>query len=226
MQVDKEKLAKERGYRLDIAIRISKNNIDSFAKRYDLSRSSLFTWRSGKLLLNEKGAQRIIEALDRAGYYCDINWLLEGEGTYPIKKDAIKSELEPLVNKIIDVPGGINLLTETEKILTEIKTFEKLHPLALVTSVIDNAMEPFYKESDYVGGIALNKDEYQKAVNKNCIVVLRDSEPMVRHISKGQKAGTYNLSSLNMSSEADNLFLQNVFPDDLYPIVWHRRPKA
>jgi phage repressor protein C with HTH and peptisase S24 domain len=65
-----------------------------------------------------------------------------------------------LLNKEIDYSDNLNT---REKILVEVNVFERLYQNSFVVNIMGDSMEPFYSEGDYVGGLALEKDEYQKA---------------------------------------------------------------
>lgn len=220
MEALKYNAPKERGYRLDIAIRLTRNNLDGFAKKYGFSRSSLFAWRRGAAPLTEKAARKICDALLKAGYLCKVEWLMEGTGNFPLPKEELQPKIASLLNKEIDYSDNLNT---REKILVEVNVFERLYQNSLVVNIIGDSMEPFYAEGDYVGGLALEKDEYQKALNKNCIVVLRDIKPLVRYVSAGERGGRFNLSPANTHTKDDTTFLYDIYPDEIYPILWHRK---
>jgi hypothetical protein len=54
-------------------------------------------------------------------------------------------------------------------------------------------------------------------------VVIRDIRPLVRYVSAGEREERFNFSPANIHTKDDTTFLYYVYPDEIYPILWHRK---
>lgn len=57
-----------------------------------IATSTMDTWESGRVELNEKSSLRVCESLRKLGIFCSAEWLLRGEGIPPhLMSDTEKS---------------------------------------------------------------------------------------------------------------------------------------
>lgn len=209
-----DKIKKDCGKRVRIAITLCGMKLPAFGKKYKVSFSHLYAIEKGERALTQKIAGKIASGVRQEGYSCTIKWLLKGEGIPPLKEEIRTGEL--------DESGAIlSALSPELKIIKEAAFFQQLYNNSIVSCVIDNGMEPFYAIGDYVGGSF--SENLKDAIGKDCIIITQEGEQLIRRLLKGSKGGFYTLVCMNpLTKKAPPILFDHAIKT-VAPIVWHRR---
>lgn len=141
-----------------------------------IATSTMDTWESGRVELNEKSSLRICEAFRKLGIFCSAEWLLRGEGIPPHlmseteksmlshNKDGMQSQTNSSKNKSFSLPPFLDL-----DVKKELSFFLNLHDhpvFHILTKKFGNSM---FDVGDCVAGVEENP---KKLIKK--IVILQD----------------------------------------------------
>lgn len=185
-------------------------------EKYGLPEVTLKSWENNKVGLSSAAVKRCVEIYKAEELIVDENWILLGTGLDPVSKVTIaKLFAEP--SKMTHTPND-----ENECILTEANTFKNSNENAVVFLVSDDEMRPFYKRGDYVGGKLYHGQNLKNAINKDCIVYLKDGSRFLRRLIQNSNDG-FNLSCINpteISTTPPVMF--NVEIEGAAPVIWHR----
>jgi phage repressor protein C with HTH and peptisase S24 domain len=188
-----------------------------FEKNLGISENTLAAWESGKAPLSQKGAQRFVEAVRKHNIHCTVEWLIYGTGLPPMTRH----------NKKIPhfaVPHADHTETDQEVALAkEIAVFQSNYHDAIVVLVVGDAMEPWYRHGDYVGGRKVPSSQADALVGSHCIVETESEGIFVRLLSKSKATQAYVLSSTNPHTAEEHPVLYNVPLKSVARIIWHRR---
>ena len=213
--------AQERGYRVDIAVHLTRMNLVEFGKKHAIPISTLYAWKNGQICLTKRSAVRLKEALEKEGFTCSVEWLLNGEGVGPRSIKDLQEGRESLVD--FDSSDTLAETSPERLILREVSFFRSLYPNSLVLYIQGDAMVPSYFPGDYVAGQSVDtEDDLTSSYNRNCLVELPDNTVLVRRVSPGQEAGTVTLSCLNPNTTEASALITNITPIKIAPVVWHR----
>lgn len=214
-----------RADRLKIARKLTGLTLEEIPEKFGISKHTFYAWESGRNPIRDKSIPKIINALRQVGVYCTSEWLMQGEGASPRFRNEIpieENDSSEIIKK--EIPEKIPSVYAEMAIFSEIKTFQKVNKNSEVKIITDDAMMPLYAPGEYVGGICFFREDIdKKALNTNCIVQMQDGSYHVRHLSKGELPGTYDLSALNCNSKVTKCVLSNVSILSAAPIIWHRK---
>lgn len=194
-----------------------------FEKKHHISANTLQGWEQGKNPLSEKGARRVIEAFTREGLMCTSEWLLHGTGMPPRPFEMLRIGVRPVT---VESPTDVDDLNlkEEEAIYKETQLFKELYPNAIVISITDDSMMPYFKEGDYIGGVQVRNDELHRFTNQLCILELENNLILPRLLQRGSKEDyLYTASCTNPTTTVSPLNLIDVKVISAAPIIWHRR---
>lgn len=191
-----------------------------FEKKHHISANTLQGWEQGKNPLSEKGAKRVIEAFTHEGLICSAEWLLRGTGMPPRPYEMLRAGVK---HEALDGDMDQLNLKEEEAIYRSTQLFKELYPGAIVISINDDSMQPYYKAGDYVGGAQIPNDQLDKYINQLCILELENNIILPRLLQKGSEEGRYTASCMNPTACIAPLNLINVKVISAAPIIWHRR---
>ncbi len=192
-------------------------------KQHGISENTLRMWeqpRSGSNGLTVKGAERMIEALNKTGVLCTIDWLLSGIGQGPMLYQQLHNEIIKPLSEIVNVPE-FNYNQEELAIQQEIQLFEKLYKNSIVIRVADNAMQPFVAYGDYVGGYRKEAVTLDDLVGHLCIIKLKNEMILCRKLLKNNEK--FILSSINENANIKNAIEYDPDIEYAYPISWVRK---
>ena len=203
-----EDIAKARAQRL-IALRerLGFNSRREFALKIKIPATTLQNWEGGLFGgLSEKGANRLINTLQKEGFNCTVEWLLYGIGDSPL--EMYEFQTKPSSEQTI--------------ITQELKFFLKLNPDAISAIISDNSMLPCYVPGDHVAGKRYFGDDIQKAINSICIIQPMSGNILVRKLELGSKKGHFTLKCTNEKFKNYSIIndVQLLF---VAPIIWIRR---
>lgn len=174
--------------------------------------------------ITKKGADKVINYLEKKGVYSTIEWLMTGFGLPPKVTTDFQSN--------IDISENINLISlncnqkEECKISEEISLFYKHYTNATGLLVNDDGMSPKYDEGDYVAGVRMFGSEIDDLIGLDCIVQTIEEDFFVRTLSQGRKESCYNLLCINPKTNVDQPVIYDVSLISAASIIWHRRPKV
>jgi transcriptional regulator with XRE-family HTH domain len=173
--------------------------------------------------LSERGAKKVVDAIKIEGIECSLLWLMEGKGEPPRIVDPSKlTKLNQGLTEIsipLSSPVETKIVNLDEDLQEELKVFQKFHPNSLIATIVDDAMLPFYKVGDLVGGKRLEGVNMELANGLDCIVDLGNKELIVRRIKLGSSTGTFNLYCSNLEATVENPVLNNIKIVALAPVV-------
>lgn len=184
-----------RGMRLRRIRRMASITSDELAKKVGVSRQSFSAWENAKQSgLSVKGAEATIRILKEAGIYCNFDWLLYGTGEEPYwLSEGISEQMVTTAYK--------NLYPEDIR-SEEIKIFQQNYPNAVVMQVLHNAMNPIFREGDWIGGCW--RTVSPRLLNEVCIV--ESGDYLEVRLLKGRSVEGYHLQFMSYSSEAKEPF--------------------
>jgi HTH-type transcriptional regulator, cell division transcriptional repressor len=213
---------KARGQRLKTLRHMCGLTIHQLAAKYGIGASTIKYWESARSEgLSEKGATKIIKAMQEEGIYCTYMWLMHGVGIHPqiydVRYGASKKQASAMNSS----------LEEEIAISNEIALFLKEVPNAITLVVFDDAMEPIYSIGDTIGGGRLVGEDIAKAIGRDCIIETDKKEILCRRLSRGNSLDTYNLSSINPQTTCYPPNIYDVKVVSASPIirVWKRMGK-
>jgi len=185
-----------------------------FEERYSISANTLRFWenpRGNSNGISPKGAQKMINALDKAGVSCSANWILEGAGSPPT-----------ILNEINVTNADHDSWIEDEAILLEVDFFRKNNPEATTLIMSDDGLEPWIKQGDYVGGIVNKKAKISNFFGKICILQTDNYGTMVRKVEKNNNTKQTVLYSTNPNSHVCPI-INDANINWFAEVVWTRR---
>lgn len=209
----------ERGKRLRILRNMSGLTIAELAAKYAIGVSTIKYWENGTSEgISSKGAKKFMMAMRNEGIYCTDVWLMHGIGMYPQFFDAQRGitleKLKPLATT----------LDEEVAILNEMNIFLQQTPCAITLMIYDDAMDPYYRFGDTIGGNFLYDKDIALAVGKDCLIETADKQILCRRLISGNGDGKYTLCCLNphTCSHLPNLYDVKVFAAAPVVRVWKR----
>lgn len=193
-------------------LRVSRSYLQ---EKYGLPEVTLKSWENGTTKLTQAGAERCVEVYRSEGLIVSEDWIMEGVGLDP--KQTVT------VSHYFATPTSKELPTEDDEVamVRDANAFKESHPNAVVMIVSNDDMRPFYWPGDYIGGKMRYGDAIDTAVNKDCIVYLKNGERFFRRLIKNTTEG-YNLTCLNPNEATAEPVLYNVEIDSVAPVIWHR----
>ncbi len=192
-----------------------------FEEKHKVSANTLQGWEQGKNPLSEKGAKRVIAALKEEGLICTIDWLIHGTGMPPRPYEMLHAGIRE------ELQGNVSIsdsnIKEEEIIYHEIQLFRQQNANAIVLTVSDDGMAPYYSIGDYIGGIQVSNNDVNTYINTVCILELENNLILPRKLQQGKYPNTFTASCTNPNSSCTPLNLYNVKVLSAAPIIWHRR---
>lgn len=184
-----------------------------FEEKYSISANTLRFWenpRGNSNGISPKGAKKMISALDQAGVSCSANWILEGSGSPPT-----------ILNEIAVTKFDHDSWNEDEAILLEVDFFRKNNLGAVTLIMGDDALEPWIKLGDYVGGRSNKTNKASSFVGKICIVQTENYGTIVRKVVKNNKSKQIVLYSINSNSHVCPI-INDAIIMGIAEVVWIR----
>lgn len=204
------------GHRIRAAISFTGLRINEFCKKSGFPSGTIWSWQNERAPLTKKGAKRLSETLTLFGVTCSSEWLLYGTGNPPLPQSSLEESYT--LSDITEAELALEI-----SLIKEIEFFQSLNSRHSVVGMRDDSMIPFYERGDYLGGFRLNKEEFIKAINKNCIVKTENDLTLIRKVNKGKKKNTYTLICTNALTKANNQLLTDIALKEISLIIWHRK---
>ncbi|MDR0581013.1 MAG: helix-turn-helix transcriptional regulator [Holosporaceae bacterium] len=153
--------AQLKGRRLRMTRALAGLSRQELYEKMGISTSTIDTWESGRVELNEKSTARVCEAFKKVGIYCTGEWLLSGAGSPPrLMKDLEKSFfIIEDINSRMNEPALKSYMPAMpifldEDVRRELSFFINIHKNALFHVVDEDFMNSRYRKSDCVAGEA------------------------------------------------------------------------
>lgn len=180
-----------------------------FADKCKVSAATLQAWEDGRYHIPQKSIIKYVNTLFDCGLITTPEWFMSGEGLppRPMNKLSISSALT----------------TEQDAILKEINFFETENKNAIITTITDDSMLPFFEIGDYVGGKLISMVYAAKYIGSFCIATLATGETYVRKLRQGTTEHCFNLISTNINTSVPSAFLINCTIVSLAQVIWHRK---
>ena len=192
-----------------------------FEQKHDISANTLQGWEQGKNPLSIKGARRVAEALKKEGLICTIEWLVHGTGMPPRPFEMAQAGLREELHRDESL---VEFNQREEQIIyREIQLFRQQTPNAIVLTIADDAMEPYYSIGDYIGGVQVFENEISHYVNSVCVLELENNLILPRYLQQGKAPNSFTASCTNPQTTASPLNIYNAKIISAAPIIWHRR---
>lgn len=192
---------------------------EEFGKKHEISPSSLRSWELGISLISEKNLKKLINAFQEEGVFCNEDWVLDKEGSHPLFLAGKKTNL---VNR----PNSFNAHRET--LNAEIEAFITADPQRILLHINSNEHLPYFEPGDIVGGVLIDKEDFEKVDGRLCITNHPHSEQLiVRMLKKSDTRNEYHLicpmSAFYNSEESKSFFSAEI--TTCAPIIWWRKNK-
>ena len=218
--------AEERGKRIHyirtVLLRLSRNK---FTNRHPdlLSPSALQNWEDGRHGgLTEKGAKKLIQALEKENVNCSLQWLLYGIGTPP--SDLYNNSGLSFLDLPDTATTPQSVSTDEEAIAKELRFFKAVYGDTMDAIVRDDGLSPFLTVGDHVAGIRYTGKKIDQAINQLCIIQTYEGLLLTRKLEAGTKPGYYKLVCINHASQFIDLSTTDVKLFSIASIIWFRKP--
>lgn len=194
-------------------LRITRSYIQ---ENHGLPEVTLKSWENGTTNITKVGVERCVEIYRKEGLILSENWIMEGIGLDPKNTNS--------VSHYFSTPTPETLPFENDEIamIRDANIFKKSYKNAVIMIVSNDDMRPYYRPGDYVGGKTRYGDNINSAVNKDCIIYLKNGAKFFRRLIKNSYE-KYNLTCLNPNESTSEPVLYNVDIDCVAPVIWHRR---
>lgn len=193
-------------------------------KKYKLPEITLKSWENGTIKLSKSGVKRCVAVYTGEGLIVDEGWIAEGKGLDPTARLTL--------GHYFSMPSDVSLPVDEDDefaMIRDADDFKKRYPNAVVMLVSNNEMSPYYKSGDYVGGILRKGQALETAVNRDCIVHLKqEGGQYFRRLVHGKfndqsESGYYNLSCLNPAGETTEPVIYKADIEWAAPVIWVRK---
>jgi SOS-response transcriptional repressor LexA len=184
-----------------------------FCAKHELNPHMVQAWEIGRNASRGKNLARFCDALAREGVLCAPEWLLHGTGKSPYKINGS----EQLVAHDNDFPssdeGG--LIDSEAQFFRE--TYAKHGRKPIVVRIADNAMQPLFRQGDYVGGFLQTNGTLDSLAGEICIVEIGAQNFIVRRLVKEG----HRFLLLGQDFKEPVISFESVV--GAAEIIWHRR---
>lgn len=168
-------VAQVKGRRLRMARALTGMSRQDLHEKTGIATSTMDTWESGRVELNEKSSLRICESFRKLGIFCSAEWLLRGEGMPPhLMSDTEKSmlsfdengegsQINSLKKKSFNFPPFLDA-----DIKKELSFFLNLHDHPIFHILTEKFGKTIFDAGDCVAGL---EESPQRLIGK--IVILQ-----------------------------------------------------
>lgn len=191
-----------------------------FEQKHGVSANTLQSWEQGKSILTAKGAQRLVAALKHEGWICSVEWLLQGSGLPPRHYERSAKHPSLILNDELSTHSP---LQQEERIYREIQFFKENNPNAIVLTIVDDSMEPFFSIGDTIGGIQFFDKPMEAYLGMCCILELEHNHIIPRYLQAGTQPNTFTASCTNPKAKTAPLNIYDAKIISAAPILWHRK---
>lgn len=133
---------KKLGLRIKSARVLTGLNQEEFARQCGFNHTSLRNWEFGRVYPRAEALERLIDAFKNLGVFTCLEWIVAGLGEGPML-----TENEASTKKELSSDAVVSAYK---------KSLEKLDVKAIVVTVSNDHMQPFFYAGDIVGGRLVN----------------------------------------------------------------------
>lgn len=168
--------AQAKGRRLRMARALTGMSRQDLHEKTGIATSTMDTWESGRVELNERSSHRVCESFRKLGIFCSAEWLLRGEGIPPHLMSATEKSMFSFEKSFENV--GIGELKKksfvfppflSADIKKELSFFLNLHEGAIYLIAKEKFLSSQFEIGDCVAGIEMNP---KNLIGK--VVILQD----------------------------------------------------
>lgn len=210
-------MMKQVGERVRTARALASLTRPELEKRYGIKKTTVAKWENGLAVPSLKSVHQLIHALKTQGIFSTVEWFLHGKGQEAYVVDTPTLLYGNAKNTNTDQELDPDML-----VMEEIRNFKNLYPQGVVCLINDDAMLPQFSMGDYVGGLKLAIEKQDSALNKLCIVELKDGRKKLRQVTAGHAPGFYSLCGTNSRAQVYPPVIINVELNWIAPVIWHR----
>ncbi|HLB42515.1 MAG TPA: hypothetical protein VJN02_06655 [Gammaproteobacteria bacterium] len=195
-----------------LLLRVSRSYLQ---EKYGLPEVTLKSWENCTTKLTLAGAERCVKIYRGENLIVSEDWIMDGIGLDP------KATLT--VSHYFAIPTNKKLPVKDDEVamVRDANVFKSNYSNAVIMIVSNDDMRPFYSPGDYIGGKMRYGGDIEAAVNKDCIIYLKNEERFFRRLIKSS-SGDYNLTCLNPNETTAEPVLYRVEIDGVAPVIWHR----
>ncbi len=189
-----------------------------FAKRYGVAPGTLQHWEdvhgNG---LTQKGAQRLIKALQSSGIYCASEWLMQGSGPGPSVDKALYTDSGLLPTSPHPIESEQSLINQ------ELALFYQHYKEAIDSIITDDGMWPQFKIGDHVAGVRCYGLAIESLIGHECIVMTIEGELLVRELRRSELPNHYTLTCINPRAQVAKPTIYDIELVSAAKVIWLRR---
>jgi DNA-binding transcriptional regulator YiaG len=199
-------------------------------EKHQLPEATLKVWENSQSRITPKGLNRCIDIYRKEGVVLSKEWVMTGEGLSPQLSVGIGNYLASDLHypfpeqRLRDADDAFFPKDDNICMLREASFFKESYADTVVLIVADNDMWPTYQAGDYVGGCFRRGKAVTEALQRDCIVRLKNGEKILRRLFKSKRNKCYNLMCVNPMPEAEQPIMFNVEIECAAPVIWHRKP--
>ncbi len=211
-----------KGRRLRMARALTGLSRQDLHEKTGIATSTMDTWESGRVELNERSAFRVCESFRKIGIFCSAEWLLNGEGMPPhlmsdtersmfsVDKSIANEETGKLKQRSFIFPPFLD-----SDIKKELSFFLNLHDGSMFHVVKEKFLNSQFEVGDCVAGV---EDDPKNLIGK--IVILVD-----------QNMNTLLCRLNGYNDNVADVFLNSKNPIEkvkfymIAKVLWHRKTR-
>ena len=216
--IDRNSKLRGRGIRLRQLRRdILDMTVQEFAQLCESGVSTVGQWEQGRVSgLAKKSAECVVRALEKTPITCTVEWLLEGKGPAPHSRIT---EPEILVEQK-ELPAQ-----RSENIQHQIMPLPVSNAIgkSVMLEVQDDAMAPFFKMGDCVGGKKVPMSNIDHIIGEVCIAQISEEQTVLRKLDGLTPSGKYRLSAINPNTRIEPFILETELME-IATLAWFWRP--
>lgn len=212
--------AQAKGRRLRMARALTGMSRQDLHDKTGIATSTMDTWESGRVELNERSSVRVCESFRKLGIFCSSEWLLYGKGIPPhLMSETEKSMLSRENNFECESTGALKSKTFIfppfldADIKKELSFFLNLHRGAVFLIVKEKFLNSQFEIGDCVAGVI---DNPLNLIGKIIILQNLDEELFLCRLN-------------NVKSNTANVFFNSKHPAEkitfkqIARVLWHRK---
>jgi len=185
-----------------------------------IATSTMDTWESGRVELNEKSSLRVCESFRKLGIFCSAEWLLNGEGIPPHLMSDTEKSMFSYEKSFENVGIGASKKKSfvfppflNADIKKELSFFLNLHEGAMFLILKEKFLNSQFDVGDCVAGIELNP---KNLIGSIVILQNTDEESFLCRLTKVED----NIAEVFFSAKKP---VEKIEFKKIAKVLWHRK---
>ena len=212
-----------KGRRLRMARALTGLSRQDLHEKTGIATSTMDTWESGRVELNERSAVRVCESFRKIGIFCSAEWLLHGEGMPPHLMSDTEKSMFSFDKSIADERTG--KLKQRSFILPpfldsdikkELSFFLNLHDGSVFHIVKEKFLNSQFEVGDCVAGV---EDDPKNLIGKIVILIDQNSNTLLCRLNGCND----NVADVFLNSRSP---LEKIEFKMIAKMLWHRKTKS